>query len=149
MQRFKSITEENDFNKNDCIDNMKAYLNNLVNYKERLNNLMKVTKDKNKLDDFLDIYSELDKTMKKMASFYAISAILFDMKNKDVNSLCDSRIHNTVIENLNQVDYIDDDLKQFIVKHNLIQLIISHDFNIDAYLNELVDRLQHIMLNKF
>ena len=149
MQRFKSITEENDFNKNDCIDNMKAYLNNLVNYKERLNNLMKVTKDQNKLDDFLDIYSELDKTMKKMASFYAINAILFDMKNKDVNSLCDSRIHNTVTESLNQVDYIDDDLKQFIVKHNLIKLIISHDFNIDTYLNELVDKLQHIMLNKF
>lgn len=147
-EHFKTTSEENIAKKNDAIQMTNTYLANLAEYKNRLINIMKATKDKNELDDYLDVYSALDKTMKKMASIYAIYAVMFDIKENDPNSLNDNVVIENIKNKLNNVDYIKDEIKQFINDSSLINVMLSQDFDKDKFLYELFRTLQNIIINK-
>lgn len=147
-EHFKTTSEENIANKNNSIQMMNSHVTNLDTYKARLENIMKVTKDKNELDDYLDVYIALDKTMKKVATIYAVYAVMFDVKEKEPNKLSDSLIKTTVSYEINKADYIPNELKQFVKDNNLIEIIFSEDFNKDDFLYKLFVELQNIIMNK-
>ena len=98
--------------KQDYIDKMNQNLNRLEENKEQLSIYIKKCKNQNNIDQLLDTYNSVNKILKMVALSFAISAVLFDMKEHP-NELNDKVFVKNVTKKFNEAQYIPDDLKTF------------------------------------